>query len=72
MAATLIELQARLDALKKALASGHKSVSYGDRRVEFRSLDEIKSAIVDVEADIAALSGASIVRRFRFIADKAL
>jgi|RhiMethySRZTD1v2_1073278.scaffolds.fasta_scaffold2147711_1 hypothetical protein len=72
MAATLLQLQARLDGLKKALASGHKSVGYGARRVEYRSLDEIKAAIIAVEADIAAMSGTKVVRGFRFIADKAL
>ncbi len=72
MAASLPELQARLASLKKALASGHKSVSYGDRRVEYRSLDEIRAAIANVEADIAALTGTRIVRGYRFVADKAL
>jgi hypothetical protein len=72
MAATLSQLQSRLDSLKKALASGHRSVSYHDRRVEFRDLNEIKTAIADVESDIAALQGTRIVRGFRFVSEKAL
>ncbi|KAB2918534.1 MAG: hypothetical protein F9K29_08185 [Hyphomicrobiaceae bacterium] len=70
--ATLEELQTRLAALKKALASGHKSVSYGEHRVDYRSIDELKAALLHVESDIAALSGRRVVRGYRFVSDKAL
>jgi hypothetical protein len=72
MAADLPTLQARLDSLKKALANGARSVGYGDKRVEYRDVDEIRKAITDVESDISALQGSVQVRRLRFIADKGL
>jgi hypothetical protein len=36
--------QADLDALDAAIASGELSVGYGDRRVTYRSLDELLRA----------------------------
>jgi len=70
--ATLSELNARLEALKKALANGAKSVSYDNRMVQFRDIAEIKAAIAAVEQDIAAAGGTGIVRVFRFTSDKDL
>lgn len=70
--ATESELQARLEALKKALASGRKSVSYGDTRVEYRDLSEIRAAISDVQTDLAALQGTGIVRNFQINSCKGL
>lgn len=39
--------------LKKALISGTKSVSIGDRTVTFQDISELKKLINDIEAKIA-------------------
>lgn len=46
--------QADLTALKAALANPHQSVSYGGQTVTFRSVAEIKEAIVMVERALAS------------------
>ena len=49
--------QSQLDALKKALATGERRVSFGDKTVEYRSVEELQAAIRTVEAEIARGSG---------------
>lgn len=44
--------QAHLDALETALAKGEKRVSFGDKSVEYRSVDELKAAIEVVKRDL--------------------
>jgi len=44
---------AQLNALKKALATGERRVSFGDKTVEYRSVAELQAAIRSVEAEIA-------------------
>jgi len=39
----------QLSQLKTALAKGEKRVSFGDKTVEYRSVDELKDAIRHVE-----------------------
>jgi predicted GTPase len=46
--------QSQLEALEQALASGTLRVSYEGRSVEYRSVDELKKAIVEVKAGLAA------------------
>jgi hypothetical protein len=70
--ATLVQLQARLETLKTARASGLRSVEYAGRRTEYRSDVELASAITALEKEIATSAGTNIVRGFRFIGDKAL
>ena len=48
--------QTDLDNLKKALAGGHKVVRYGDKTVEFRSVEEIERQIAIVGAELAAIA----------------
>ena len=48
-----------LDALKKALATGERRVSFGDKTVEYRSVAELQAAIRSVEAEIARGTGAA-------------
>lgn len=40
------------EALKKAIASGVRTVSYSDRRVEYRSLDEMLETLSMIEAEL--------------------
>ena len=44
--------QAHLDALEAALVRGEKRVTFGDKTVEYRSVDELKAAIAVVKRDI--------------------
>lgn len=41
--------EAQLQALRDALARGEKRVTFGDKTVEYRSIDELKAAIAEVE-----------------------
>lgn len=41
--------EAQLQALRDALAKGEKRVSFGDKTVEYRTVEELKDAIVEVE-----------------------
>lgn len=72
MPADLPTLQARRDALKRALASGAHSVSAQDYHQTFRTVSEIQAAIKDVETDIAGLTGTSVLRTYRFCSGKDL
>ena len=42
--------QAHLDALQAALAKGEKRVTFGHKTVEYRTVEELKQAIAEVEA----------------------
>ena len=44
--------QAHLDALEAALVRGEKRVTFGDKTVEYRSVDELKAAIAAVKGDL--------------------
>jgi hypothetical protein len=70
--ATISQLETRIEKLKRARASGHARVTYGDRTVEYRSVDEINAAIAADERDLASLRGSRRVRGFYFSSDKGL
>lgn len=57
--------QADLEALQAALAKGEKRVSFGDKTVEYRSIEELQAAIRTVEAEIARSVGAPAKRQIR-------
>lgn len=42
--------ETQLQALRDALAKGEKRVTFGDKTVEYRSIEELKTAIAEVEA----------------------
>ena len=42
--------EAQLLALRDSLARGEKRVTFGDKTVEYRTVDELKQAIAEVEA----------------------
>ncbi|AOS78307.1 MULTISPECIES: phage head-tail joining protein [Hydrogenophaga] len=44
--------QAQLDALEAALAKGEKRVTFGDKTVEYRSVDELMAAIEAVKRNL--------------------
>jgi hypothetical protein len=43
----------QLDALRRALATGERRVTFGDKTVEYRSVEELQTAIREVEAALA-------------------
>jgi len=55
----------QLEALKRALATCERRVSFGDKTVEYRSVEELQAAIRTVEAEIARNAGASPKRQIR-------
>ncbi|OHV26601.1 hypothetical protein EOS93_15630 [Rhizobium sp. RMa-01] len=57
--ATLSDLTVWLEALRKARASGVRSVQHGDVRTEYRSDAELAAAIADIERQMSALQGRS-------------
>lgn len=61
-------LQEQLDNLRAIKASGTLSVMHEGRKVEYRSMAEMNMAIADLEARIAAQSGAArpVARRTTF------
>ena len=44
--------QADLEALQAALAKGEKRVSFGDKTVEYRSVEELQAAIRQVKREL--------------------
>jgi hypothetical protein len=70
--ATITQLQARLERLKKLQANGLRGLSHGDTRTEFRSLDEITRAIGLVEEQIAAAGGTQVPRTYKLTSSKDL
>ncbi|MEM6383449.1 MAG: hypothetical protein AAF739_12300 [Pseudomonadota bacterium] len=57
MPETVQQLETQLSALRAARAGGVKSVSYGDRTIEYRSDRELAAAIADVEHRLTGLVG---------------
>jgi len=69
---SLAILNARRDALKRALGTGAHEVAIGDYKQTFRSVADIQAAIKDVDTDIADLQGTKITRNYRFTSQKGL
>lgn len=55
----------QLDALKRALATGERRVTFGDKTVEYRSIDELRAAIRAVESELARGAGSASMRQIR-------
>ena len=65
--ADLATMQARLDALEELKASGVLSTMYEGKKVEYRSMADLNTAITSLENKIAAASnqrrgGAGMIR----------
>ena len=61
----------QLDALKRALATGERRVSFGDKTIEYRSIEELQAAIRTVEDELTRASGVPITRQIRIDTRKA-
>ncbi len=57
------------EALRRALASGERRVSYDGKTVEYRSVAELKEALAEVEAALSQAAGRR-VRQIRITTDK--
>lgn len=60
------------DALKQAIASGVLRLSYDGKTVEYRSMNELKAALNEVEAGLARDNGDPQTRRIKIYAEKDL
>ncbi|MBS1877853.1 MAG: hypothetical protein JSU00_31960 [Acidobacteria bacterium] len=60
----------QLQALRDALANGVRRVKFGDREIEYRTVDELKQAIAAAEADVAKNSGTPMIRQIRISTEK--
>lgn len=56
--------QTDLDRVKAAIASGELIVQYGDRRVQYRSIEELRQAQALIERELAAEAGTKPVAQF--------
>ena len=63
---------AQRDALKQAIASGVLRLAYDGKTIEYRSMNELKAALNDVEAALARDSGDPQTRRIKIYAEKDL
>lgn len=60
----------QLDALKRALATGERRVSFGDKTVEYHSVEELQAAIRTVEAELVRNAGVRPKRQIRVTTGK--
>jgi hypothetical protein len=60
----------QLQALRDALANGVRRVKFGDREIEYRTVDELKQVIAAAEADVAKNNGAPVTRQIRVSTEK--
>jgi hypothetical protein len=70
--ATVVELEARLEALKAQRDSAVARVSYDGRSVEYRGTAEIARAIADLERELRVAEGSTSVRQIRIYTSKGL
>ena len=59
--------QAQVDALENAIATGAMRVRVGDRDTMFRSLEEMKSLLAEMKAEVA---GTTPIRHIRVKTNK--
>lgn len=60
----------QLQALRDALANGARRVRFGDREIEYRTVDELQAAIRAAEVELARENGAPIIRQIRISTNK--
>jgi len=60
----------QLEALRDALAGGVRRVRFGEREIEYRTVEELKAAIAAAEAELAKASGRSAIRQIRVSTEK--
>ncbi|MEK8089238.1 phage head-tail joining protein [Thermithiobacillus plumbiphilus] len=60
------------EALERALARGERRVTFGDKTVEYRSVDELRGALREVDAALAREAGRPKLRQIRVTTGKGL
>ncbi|WP_339751888.1 hypothetical protein [uncultured Marinobacter sp.] len=60
------------EALERALAKGERRVTFGDKTVEYRSVDELREALREIDTQLARDQGRTPVRQIRVTTDKGL
>lgn len=60
------------EALERALAKGERQVTFGDKTVEYRSVDELRAALREVDAALMHEAGRSRARQIRITMSKGL
>lgn len=63
---------AQRDALRQAIASGVLLLHYDNKRVQYRTMAELKEALNEVEQALARDSGVTQTRRIKIYAEKDL
>jgi uncharacterized small protein (DUF1192 family) len=63
--ADLATLQAQLAAVKSSMRSGQLIVKYQDRSITYRSVEELRNIIADLEAEIGRVGGTPRKRAVR-------
>ena len=59
-------------ALERALAKGEQRVTFGDKTVIYRSVDELRAALSEVNRQLAQTEGSGVTRQIRVTTDKGL
>lgn len=60
------------EALERALARGERRVTFGDKTVEYRSVDELRAALREVDAALAREAGRPKLRQIWVTTGKGL
>jgi hypothetical protein len=63
MALTQSEIEAIITKLEKALGTGHASIEYEGRRVQYHSVADIQAAIAYFQGRLATVAGTSAPRQ---------
>ena len=73
---TVDQIRARIIAIQSVISSGVNSAAYGEKRTEFRSLNELRQILADLEEELddALGAGGGRTRQIRMTTqwDKAL
>lgn len=64
--------EAHRQALKEAIASGARLVKFGERWMEYQSVDQMRQALSLVEAELAGSNGQTVRRQIRISTSKGL
>ncbi|MGX9966076.1 phage head-tail joining protein [Roseomonas sp. F4] len=71
--ASLADLEAEREAIKRAMSQGVESATYLGRTVKYRSIAEMDLVLKRLDRDIAALTqGRRPIRQMRFVCGKGL
>jgi hypothetical protein len=60
------------EALERALARGERRVTFGDKTVEYRSVEELRAALREIDVALAREAGRPKLRQIRVTTGKGL